>query len=117
QGLALEAIAACKAILELDPKHTETQLFLARMYARVPDAGGASARIARPLQGQSSQERRADRRAAVRRGVDAPKREHPLELVAPKNAPEAAEAARREKPTVVGPRPEEVYATAEMDPT
>lgn len=49
QGLALEAIAACKAILELDPLHTETQLFLARMYARSPDAAGPAARIARPL--------------------------------------------------------------------
>ncbi len=41
QGLPLEAMAACKAILELDPKHTETQFFLARLYAQAPDSAGA----------------------------------------------------------------------------
>lgn len=54
EGLALEAIAACKAILELAPDHTDTLMFLARMYARVPDATGGAARIARPLQAQPS---------------------------------------------------------------
>src|SRR5690554_7692559 len=54
EGLALEAIAACKAILELAPDHTDTLMFLARMYARVPDAAGGVARIARPLKAQSA---------------------------------------------------------------
>src|SRR5690554_4671926 len=50
-GLPLEAIAACKAILELDPTHTETQFFLARLYAQSPEATGHAARVARPLDG------------------------------------------------------------------
>jgi CRP-like cAMP-binding protein len=37
-GLLLEAIAACKAIFEMDPTHTETQLFLASLYARRPES-------------------------------------------------------------------------------
>ncbi len=41
QGLPLEAIAACKAILELDATHTETQFFLARLYAQSPGSAGA----------------------------------------------------------------------------
>ena len=49
EGLPLEAIAACKAIFELDPSHQETQFFLAKLYARVPEATGDSVRIARPL--------------------------------------------------------------------
>lgn len=49
QGLPLEAIAACKAVLELDPTHTEVQLFLARLFAQAPDAAGAGARIAKPV--------------------------------------------------------------------
>jgi CRP-like cAMP-binding protein len=50
QGLALEAIAACKAVLEIDPTHTEVQFFLARLFAQVPDAaGGQGARVARPV--------------------------------------------------------------------
>ncbi len=48
-GLPLEAIAACKAILELDPSHQDTQLFLARLYAEVPEATGDSVRVARPI--------------------------------------------------------------------
>jgi CRP-like cAMP-binding protein len=50
EGLPLEAIAACKAVLEMEPQHTETQLFLARLFARVPDAAGGTARIARPVE-------------------------------------------------------------------
>lgn len=50
-GLPLEAIAACKAILELDPTHQETQLFLAKLYAEVPEATGNSVRVARPVEG------------------------------------------------------------------
>lgn len=49
EGLPLEAIAACKAILEIDPAHQETQFFLARLYARVPEATGDSVRVARPM--------------------------------------------------------------------
>ena len=48
EGLPLEAIAACKAVLELEPNHTEIQYFLARLFAQVPDAMGNSARVARP---------------------------------------------------------------------
>jgi len=50
QGLALEAIAACKAILELDPSRIEAQYFLARLYAQTPDATDESARVARPVE-------------------------------------------------------------------
>jgi len=46
-GLLLEAIAACKAIFEMEPSHTETQLFLASLYARQP-AGGAVVRVVEP---------------------------------------------------------------------
>lgn len=49
QGLPLEAIAACKAVLELDPSHTEVQFFLARLFAQAPDAAGRNARVARPI--------------------------------------------------------------------
>ncbi|RDV39003.1 cyclic nucleotide-binding domain-containing protein [Bradymonadaceae bacterium TMQ3] len=51
-GLPLEAIAACKAILEMDASHTETQFFLARLYAQAPEATGHVARVARPVDGQ-----------------------------------------------------------------
>jgi len=50
-GLPLEAIAACKAVLELDPKHTEIQFFLARLFAQVPEATGHAGRVARPVLG------------------------------------------------------------------
>lgn len=50
QGLALEAIAACKAILELDPSRVEAQYFLARLYAQTPDATDTSARVAQPVE-------------------------------------------------------------------
>lgn len=49
EGLPLEAIAACKAVLELDSTHTEIQYFLARLYAQVPEATGNVARIAQPV--------------------------------------------------------------------
>ena len=49
EGLPLEAIAACKAVLELEPTHSETAYFLARLYAQVPDAMTNSSRIARPV--------------------------------------------------------------------
>ncbi|MFW5967416.1 MAG: tetratricopeptide repeat protein, partial [Persicimonas sp.] len=49
EGLPLEAIAACKAVLELEPGRRDVQLFMARMYARVPDATDETARVARPL--------------------------------------------------------------------
>ncbi len=49
EGLPLEAIAACKAVLELEPNHSEVQFFLARLFAQVPDATGESLRVARPL--------------------------------------------------------------------
>lgn len=52
QGLPLEAIAACKAVLELDPAHTEVQFFLARLFAQAPSALGKAARVAKPLDGR-----------------------------------------------------------------
>ena len=42
EGLLMEAIAACKAIIELDPHHTETLLFMASLYARKPSASSAA---------------------------------------------------------------------------
>lgn len=51
-GLPLEAIAACKAVLELDPTHTESQFFLAKLYALMP---GNAARIAQPLASPAQQ--------------------------------------------------------------
>lgn len=56
QGLAMEAIAACKAILALEPGHQETHLLLARLYARVPEATDEAARIARPLESAVARE-------------------------------------------------------------
>lgn len=52
-GLPLEAIAACKAVLELDPTHTEIQFFLARLFAQVPEATGHAGRIARPVEAET----------------------------------------------------------------
>lgn len=49
-GLPLEAIAACKAVLELDPEHIEVKYFLARLFAQVPEAGGGG-RVAQPVAG------------------------------------------------------------------
>ena len=60
EGLPLEAIAACKAVLELEPGHTETQMFLARLFAQVPDATGVTARVARPM--ETDLEKRTRRR-------------------------------------------------------
>ena len=54
QGLPLEAIAACKAVLELDPTHTEVQFFLARLFAQAP---GQGARVARPVEPDAPVER------------------------------------------------------------
>ena len=56
QGLAMEAIAACKAVLGLDPTHQETQLLMARLYARVPSATDEASRIARPLEERGAEE-------------------------------------------------------------
>ncbi len=55
EGLPLEAIAACKAILELDSSHQQTQFFLAKLYARVPEATGDSVRVARPVEPDKSE--------------------------------------------------------------
>lgn len=51
EGLPLEAIAACKAVLELEPNHSEIQYFLARLFAQVPEAMGTSSRVAKPVDG------------------------------------------------------------------
>lgn len=55
EGFLLEAIAACKAIFEMEPQHTDTQLFLASLYARQP-AGGAVARVALPTASQLAED-------------------------------------------------------------
>jgi len=47
-GLDLEAIAACRAVFELDPSHLETKLFLAQLYARSP-AGKEDGRVANAI--------------------------------------------------------------------
>lgn len=49
EGLAREAIEACKAILELDPDQVEARYLLARLYAQTPDATDGSARVAEPV--------------------------------------------------------------------
>ncbi len=58
QGLPLEAIAACKAVLELDPNHTEIKFFLARLFAQAPEVSGEAARVARPVAEVGGQRRR-----------------------------------------------------------
>jgi hypothetical protein len=134
QGLALEAIAACKAILELDPRHTETQLFLARLYARVPDPNEQSARIARPLQQLPGAARSQTRREPLRRRESSQNFSQnvrqipaqPLDLGAPKQGPEhSSRDAAHDEPTVVGlgldstfeeiATPDDARQTAEMD--
>src|SRR5690554_388038 len=99
EGLALEAIAACKAILELAPDHTDTLLFLARMYARVPDAAGGVARIARPLKAQSATDSGGWVPAPRHAPVDATVLQ-PYQLGAPKQRPDASPAP---EPTVTSP--------------
>ncbi len=94
EGLPLEAIAACKAVLEMEPQHTETQLFLARLFARVPDAAGGTARIARPVESDSSSGRIAadDARESSSRAGSAAQ---PITLSKPKQpeSPHEAETA------------------------
>lgn len=63
QGLPLEAIAACKAVLELDPNHTEVRFFLARLFAQAPDAAGQGARVAQPVLANSEARRPVPLRA------------------------------------------------------
>ncbi|MFB6264936.1 MAG: hypothetical protein ABEL76_15135 [Bradymonadaceae bacterium] len=45
-----EAIAACKGVLEIDPDHPSIRHYLAKLFARTPDARGRSGRVARPLE-------------------------------------------------------------------
>lgn len=47
--LPLEAIAACKAVLELEPGHMDAQFFLAKLYASHPDLFDGAARVAQPV--------------------------------------------------------------------
>ncbi len=42
EGLELEAIAACRAVFEIDPGHFETKLFLARLFANQQSANAPS---------------------------------------------------------------------------
>jgi CRP-like cAMP-binding protein len=101
EGLPLEAIAACKAVLELEPRHTETQMFLARLFARVPDVAGAAARIARPVEPSEA--------GPVSTPVSKPAEEatseapEPITLSQPKDSAGGA----NEEETAVGPSPED----------
>lgn len=103
EGLALEAIAACKTILELDPQHTQTQLFLARMYAQAPEIAGQNARIARPVQGAV----RAAQPAAPPNNSQPTTMAAPIELRTPKGSKRPAEA---QDVTVVGEASPELRA-------
>ena len=76
-GLPLEAIAACKAVLELEPSHSEIQYFLARLFAQVPEAAGNAARIAQPL-GDAAE-------ANLRKTARASAVAQPIELTRPKS--------------------------------
>ncbi len=107
EGLPLEAIAACKAVLELDPQHTETQLFLARMYARVPDAAGGTARIARPVESAAPAARRMESsEPKAVPGTD----ELPITLSQPKQTRQ--KSASDGVLTAVGPGPEDETAVS-----
>ncbi len=78
EGLPLEAIAACKAVLELDPTHTEVQFFLARLFAQVPGAGGVTTRVATPVTTTGSSPRiETGQEAAI----------EPITLAQPKSEP------------------------------
>lgn len=102
EGLALAAIAACKAILELAPDHTDTLQFLARMYARAPDAAGGGARIARPLKAQSPTDS-GGWAPAPRHAPLEPTVVQPYELGAPKERGTGHGAPRAPEPTVTSP--------------
>lgn len=51
RGRLEEAIAACKGVLELAPDHRETRDRLATLFAKAPDAGQRSGRVAKPIEG------------------------------------------------------------------
>lgn len=87
EGLPLEAIAACKAVLELAPDHAEIKYFLARLFAQVPDAMGRSSRVARPLDSMVLRQTPALATPAVT---------EPIELSSPKQDRPVSE---HEKPT------------------
>ena len=102
EGLPLEAIAACKAVLELSPDHSEIQYFLARLFAQVPDAMSRSSRIAKPVN------------KMVLRQTPAPANPdvlEPIELSDPIEGPSSA--WQHEKPTKTG----WVEDTLASDPT
>lgn len=97
EGLPLEAIAACKAVLELEPNHTETQMFLARLFARVPDASGVTARVARPMESDDGQRRSRSQSEGETSGVLATSSvagedSQPIELDRPKELGEETSA-------------------------
>lgn len=70
EGLPLEAIAACKAVLELEPRHSEIKSFLARLFAIAPEAMGSTSRIARPLDSAVLRQTPARATAAVEAAPD-----------------------------------------------
>lgn len=53
-GLVLEAMAACKAVFEMVPDHTQTQLFLASLYAQRPSSRVVEVIEDMPATGESS---------------------------------------------------------------
>lgn len=79
EGLPLEAIAACKAVLELEPNHSEIQYFLARLFAQVPDAMSRTSRVAKPLDSMVLRQTPAANPAVP----------EPIELTDPKEGPNA----------------------------
>ncbi|MGM0555719.1 MAG: cyclic nucleotide-binding domain-containing protein [Myxococcota bacterium] len=98
EGLPLEAIAACKAVLELEPNHTETQMFLARLFAQVPDATGGTARVARPMESDDLQRRARPNNngqtpsGPVEAQQDGPEDSQPITLEQPKKRGGASDA-------------------------
>ena len=119
EGLPLEAIAACKAVLELEPKHTETQLFLARLYARVPDAGSVTSRVARPLETeQSGLRRKLSESSSLESGSDTAKARSQDDSAEPitLSRPKGGEESRPEPDSLLDYGPDEETAVREHVP-
>lgn len=100
EGLPLEAIAACKAVLELDPNQTEVQYFLARLFAHVPEAMDKSARVAQPVDPMAVRQTPVKPTSAV----TPRERESPITLGAPKEIPSGSIADARSQ----APQPPEM---------
>lgn len=101
-GLPLEAIAACKAILELDPSHQDTQLFLAKLYAEVPSATNDTVRVARPVETEQTS-RAAKANGAADGGTDGAEEPDSDEFRITLEEPKAARERRRNKTREMAP--------------